>query len=53
MGAKISWKNCLGICIIFLIFFSNISMAKSESLYTLLIEKKDSLNENYVIIKEE
>jgi hypothetical protein len=28
-------------------------MAKSESLYTLLIEKKDSLNENYVIIKEE
>jgi len=53
MGAKISWKNCLGIGIIFLIFFSNISMAKSESLHTLLIEKKDSINENYVILEEE
>jgi len=53
MIAKISWKNYFGICIIFLIFFSNIPMAKCESLHTLLIEKKDSINENYVIIKEE
>ena len=43
----------MGICMIFLVFFSNISMAESESLYTLLIEKKDLLNENLVIIKEE
>ena len=53
MGAKMSWKNYFGICIIFLFFFSNISMAQSESLYTLLIEKEDLLNENRVIIKEE
>lgn len=52
MAAKINWKNCLAICIIFLIFFSNISMAESENLYNLLNEKQDLLNKNLVIAKE-
>jgi hypothetical protein len=53
MRGKISWRICLSISIFLLIFFAEISPAESESLYTLLIEKKDSINENLVTIKEE
>lgn len=39
--------------LVLILLFSNISSAKSDSLYTLLIEKKDLLNENLAVIKEE
>jgi hypothetical protein len=54
MQAKISWGISLSISILFLILlFSNISSAKSENLYTLVNEKKELLNENFAVIKEE
>ncbi|SNQ59586.1 hypothetical protein [Candidatus Methanoperedens nitratireducens] len=43
----------MSICIIFLFFLSNISIAVSESLYTLLVENKDLINQNLVTIKKE
>lgn len=43
----------MSIYIILLLFFSNISIAKSENLYTLLTENKDLINQNLVTVKEE
>jgi hypothetical protein len=51
MWVKKWWIVSLSI-ICLILFLSDISAAQSESLYTLLLHKKELINENLVVTKE-